>query len=282
VDDGSPDACGKICDEYQEKDSRIVVIHRQNGGLSAARNSGLDIATGEFMLFVDSDDYIIPDAIERLLECQDKTEADIVQGCFFRDTSEIKEEAVDIKQFTGREFLASDFFRTEACLNLFNKKCFENDRFPIGILHEDVALMYKVIYKSECVAYSNIKFYFYRQRSDSIMTEHFNKKRLVIIDLYEEQIEFYKQRNEKELLDKAYFSYYSNLLDCIWKVRELPDKKALRKKYIKKFRDNIQHFISIAWLRPQTKLLLLLCYINADLWKVSEIITQWLTQNKKN
>ena len=276
VDDGSPDECGKICDDYRKRDNRVVVIHQENAGLSAARNTGLDVAGGDFVLFVDGDDFIIPNAIEQLLECQRKTNADIVQGSFFRDRNDVKSESADIKVFSGREFLLSNYFRTEACFNLYKYSCFIDVRFPTGILHEDVALIYKIMYKAKRIAYTDFKFYFYRQRSDSIMTDTFSNRRLVIINLIEEQIDFYKSHNEMELLDKAYFSYYSVLLDCVWKARTLPNSKTVRKEIIKKYRDNYRNFIKISFLMPKTKFLLTVSYLFPDIWKITEMITNQL------
>lgn len=270
VDDGSPDECGKICDKYQKIDKRVKTIHQENGGLSAARNAGLDIATGDFILFVDGDDLIVPNAIEWLIECQRNSDADIVQGRFFRDKKELETVHSEIELFSGRDFLLSAYFRTEACINLYRSTCFINMRFPIGILHEDVALIYKIVYKAKRVAYTNVKFYYYRQRSNSIMTKDFDKKNLIIIDLIEEQICFYRSHNEKELLDKAYYSYYSVLLDCAWKVKKLPDGKKIKKQIINKYRCNYINFIKIGFLRFRTKFLLTITFLVPNIWKYSE------------
>lgn len=274
VDDGSPDECGMVCDEFQKMDNRVVVIHQKNSGLSAARNAGIDIASGDFILFVDGDDWIIPSAIEWLVECQRNTNADVIQGCFFREEIDLKEEDRAVKIFKGRDFLLSDFFKTEAWLNLYNKNCFVNAKFPVGILHEDVALVYKIMYEAERVAYTNIKFYFYRKRSNSIITECFNEKRLVIIDIIEDQIAFYKERNEMELLNKAYYSYYSVLLDCAWKVKKISDGKKIRKQIICKYRENIINFVKIDFLQFKTKLLLIISFLFPDVWKYTEMISE--------
>ena len=179
VDDGSPDNCGKICDEYADKDSRIKVIHQQNGGLSAARNAGLDIATGDYIGFVDSDDYIAPEMYEKLYEALVQSDAD-VSICNFQ---RVDEEGNRLKT---REKINNDIFTnyqalTElqgnkglcfiiVCNKLFNKALFNEVRFPLGKKCEDNYIAHKLIYNSKRAVCIDDILYYYLQRETSIMS----------------------------------------------------------------------------------------------------------------
>ena len=132
VDDGSPDNCGAICDEYAAKDSRVVVIHQKNGGLSSARNAGIDIATGAYISFVDSDDYIYPNYLERLYEVLVEFDADI-SVCkmieFSNDIPQLRESNSVPKAYHNIEIcnMLCDYRKAigivEACGKLYKKKC---------------------------------------------------------------------------------------------------------------------------------------------------------------
>ena len=165
VDDGSPDKCGEICDEYEKKDKRIKVIHKKNGGLSDARNAGLDIAKGKYIGFVDSDDIIHPEMYERMYNFINKYNVDIVQ-CKFKKFKSIEDinklsniNNTNIEYYTSKEAIMDMIDNNKINVNTWNKlykrELFENERFPKGKIHEDEFLTYKLIYKSNKVAYIN-------------------------------------------------------------------------------------------------------------------------------
>ena len=146
IDDGSPDRCGDICDDYAERDSRIRVIHRQNGGISAARNSGLEVATGEYVLFVDSDDYIHPDMVERMHDVALNKQADVVVCDYVKvnedEEIEIPEESrqvIDITEDNRLNYMLGEtkIIFTVVWNKLCKRKLFQFCGFPEGNVHED-------------------------------------------------------------------------------------------------------------------------------------------------
>ena len=178
VDDGSPDGCGKICDEYAERDSRIKVIHKENGGLSSARNAGLDIATGDYIGFVDSDDFIDLDMYSLLYEMIKNGDVEItgVNGQSFVEEEHLKPWVVGreklIKEMSGEDAVKGLLLRTfisSVCSKLFSAKLFENKRFATGKLSEDALLLFEIFVYEKCrYRYVDDHYYFYFMRDDSI------------------------------------------------------------------------------------------------------------------
>lgn len=175
VDDGSPDNCPKMCDEYAKKDSRIVVIHKENGGLSDARNVGLDIAKGDWITFVDSDDWIADNFVETLQKAASDYQADIAIASYHEEPNGASQDsAQSFKLFTSHELLwhlcASDVKGLmSAWGKLFQKSCFSAIRFPFGKLYEDAHINYKLYFNASKIYYSPKELYHYRIRPDSIM-----------------------------------------------------------------------------------------------------------------
>lgn len=172
IDDGSPDRCGEICDEYAEKDDRVRVFHTENRGLSATRNLGLAEAKGEYIGFVDSDDWIEPDMYEVLLRRMQETGADIgVCGVWYEYKDNTK-AGTNIKDeiYTGAEAIDALIFvklGNTVWNKLYTKKAWESVSFPEGHLSEDVPTIYK-LFGSKCAVVSNsVHLYHYRQRVDS-------------------------------------------------------------------------------------------------------------------
>ncbi len=176
VDDGSPDKCPRICDEYAKRDSRVKVIHKENGGLSDARNVGIEVATGTFIGFVDSDDYIASDMYESLYRLATENNCDmaVCQAVIVGENEEaIYEDSDEVRVFDSAEALnqmiCGRLFTVNTWNKLYKRELFDNIRFPKGMLYEDLATTYKLISVSDKVAYSPIKKYAYLQRKGSIM-----------------------------------------------------------------------------------------------------------------
>ena len=202
VDDGSPDNSGIICDEYAKKDKRVSVIHKKNGGLSDARNAGIDAATGDYIVFVDSDDYIAPDMIEKLYETQKRNNADITV-CGYRW---VDKEGKNLKSFhmnsmvcSGREILNEYLVNNinewlvlvVACNKLFKRSLFDEIRFPYGKLHEDSFVVHELLYTANTVAVIEDECYFYFQNEESIVGKKYTYKRLDDIEAFINRMEFY-------------------------------------------------------------------------------------------
>lgn len=181
VDDGSTDESGKICDDYARKDKRISVIHQKNGGLSAARNTGIKNANGKYIFFVDSDDCIAKDTIEKMVSNQKVNNADVVI-CNFKymnsnDNAKTESNLLrksytnwDTHTFWNYYFQSQySFIFTIACNKLYKRRLLDNLRFPVGKLNEDDYFANSLFFKKLKINYINDELYVYRQRENSIM-----------------------------------------------------------------------------------------------------------------
>lgn len=177
VDDGSPDNCPLMCDKWAKKDKRIKVIHKENGGLSDARNAGMEIATGEYISFVDSDDLVDVVFLEELHRVADKTGAELV-ACdlqLFRSENELARspKIVGYKEYSSEQALSQLIkgkgFRAVAWNKLYKADLLLAERFEYGKLHEDEFFTYRIISKCSRLVFVDAPLYYYRQRQDSIM-----------------------------------------------------------------------------------------------------------------
>ncbi len=176
VDDGSADSSGAICDSYAERDNRIRVVHKANSGLSSARNAGLDIALGDYIGFVDSDDYISPEMYQLLASALDKSDCEIANVMYVRVDENGATMPSKVPHNTDKEISAEQFLRelmlhtgdVSVWSKLFKKEIFDNVRFPEGKLNEDLIFMLDVFKRVNKVAFVAKVGYFYFTRSGSI------------------------------------------------------------------------------------------------------------------
>lgn len=204
VDDGSKDKSGEIAEEYAAKYKNIKVIHQKNGGLSAARNTGIDAATKEYIAFVDSDDYIEPIMYEVLMERLKKNDADLsIGGVWYEqeDREKYTPYPSDITRVWNKtesliQLNSYQYFNMSFCDAIFKRSLFEMTafgegalRFPVGKLCEDFYLMYRIVARTEKVAYTSTPFYHYVQRGNSISRNA--KINLAPMDASLTQLEFY-------------------------------------------------------------------------------------------
>lgn len=193
VDDGSTDSSGDLCDELKETDIRIKVIHKSNGGLSEARNAGIDVARGEYIAFADSDDYVHPQMYEILYKNIKETHSDISLCDFWwiEDEQKIFEPIVsnNLKIYDGMEILRllrGDNTKIIVAWNkLYKTELFHNIRYPVGKLHEDEFVVHRLLFGCNRVVYTDSRMYYYIKRGDSI-TSRLSMKR---IDDYLEALE---------------------------------------------------------------------------------------------
>lgn len=216
VDDGSPDNCGEICDEYAKKDDRIIVIHKENGGLSDARNVAIDRAKGDYLTFIDSDDYVSENHIETLYNALIKTDADIsisnitnfsegeFNYGFYKPTTEIN-------VLEGIEDVFSTVYRPNACAKLYKKSIFDDIRYPVGRLYEDVFVYHEVLAKVNRIAFTGVNSYFYYYRNDSIMHQEYKLQFTDIIDAVELRIKKLEELGLKKLADDNREFIYSRV-----------------------------------------------------------------------
>ena len=234
VDDGSPDESGSMCDELKTRDSRIIVIHQENQGLSGARNTALNIMTGDAVTFVDSDDTIAPYMIEYLVEDMEKYAADIVEGQYFdvfADRVTTANRLKGIKVCTAEEALLIDLGAKggaiSACNKLYRKKIFAKHRFETGRVGEDMFAIIGSLRQADRVVIDNRPMYYYYHRNDSITAVVFNEKTLDEIKGAKINLEIVEKEFPKALpgalfrYDWSYFWVLDRiLLDENWKTNE--------------------------------------------------------------
>lgn len=193
VDDGATDGGGELCDELAAAEKRIRVIHKTNGGLSDARNAGLQQAAGEYITFLDSDDLLDARAIEKLLTVCVETNADVAIGQMRSFTEEIpkigenaepRHEVLSSQDALRRMFLHRGIEHA-AWGKLYRRECWKTIKFPKGLLYEDYATVYPVIAQCRTVAVCYEPLYYYRVRTGSIMNSGIGEKNLVLLDVSE-------------------------------------------------------------------------------------------------
>lgn len=244
VDDGSPDNCPKICDEYAKKDCRIKVIHKENGGLSDARNLGMRITTGEYISFIDSDDYISNDFIETLYTVVKAENSDIVECNIVRfddgTTPVIEKENCGINSFSTEKglslLIAENKFHQHVWNKLYKSEFALKIPFAKGKLNEDEFWTYQIFGQADKVTKINKSMYFYLQRSGSIMGENFNLRRLDALEAKAER-QKYIEANFPNLKKQAKIDLFGTcIFMCQSAMKYLKGKeKKQAKKIIKKY-----------------------------------------------
>ena len=198
VDDGSPDHCGSLCDAWAQKDPRIKVIHKENGGLSDARNAGMAIAAGEYIGFVDSDDYIAPAMYQLLLDRMESEDSDMaacgVEMVFEDGTPSrmlTKAGSCVLTTIEAMEaVIAESRLKQPVWYKLYRAELIRDMLFPVGKYHEDVFWTWKAVAKARKVSVFDTPCYFYVQRSGSIMGEGYSLKRLDTIEAKKQRLAY--------------------------------------------------------------------------------------------
>ena len=216
VNDGSTDNSGVVCDDYAKKDTRIKIVHKSNGGVSSARNAGLYVAKGEYIGFVDPDDYIDKNMYEKLYRLCIDNNSDIAICRFNREINgkiqnkESTEEIIELNNMEAmNELFKGNLYRFSLCNKLFSKKCFNDVLFPEGRMHEDLSTTYKLFANSKKAVYIDYYGYIYVKRENSILTSTYNEKRLQAFIAWDEIIEFI-DKNYYEIIEQviATFTYW--------------------------------------------------------------------------
>ena len=246
VDDGSPDSCPQMCDQWAQKDQRIKVIHKQNGGLSDARNAGMKIATGEYVAFIDSDDYIACEFVEKLYDTMTKEQSDIVECAVIKFNEgevpaipNIDSELESFDTNMGLSLLmAEKGFHQYVWNKLYKAELALTVDFAKGKLNEDEFWTYQVFGKAKKVTSINLPMYFYLQRSSSIMGTSYNIHRLDALEAKVQRQEYIK-KYFPNLVIQAKINLFASCVyayQCILKFMTGKDKKkalAIVKEYAK-------------------------------------------------
>lgn len=213
VDDGSTDSSSKICDEFSSKYENITTIHKNNGGLSDARNVGVKQAMGEYITFIDSDDWLYPGALQYLVMLIEKYNADFVMA----KNSRVKSANLsteNISLWTRKEFLER-FFKLNTQVNvqyawakLYRKELIKDIKFPVGLISEDVPFTFQVALISNKIVYSSKVIYHYFYNSSSITTKKFSEQRLDLLRVWDLVVKYAEKSKNKWIIENALLNRY--------------------------------------------------------------------------
>ncbi len=265
VDDGSPDKCGEICDDYARKDERITVIHKGNGGLSDARNVGIAKSNGEWLIFVDSDDCVSPLFVEKLYNAAKETSCDIAQCNYVRFSDEIPcvEPEECMQTVVSSLDVLKNIDRAEnmaACNKIYRADLFKNIRFPKGRIHEDVATTYKLFAATDNVCFIEAELYYYYRNPNSITTSKMKNNKLDLVDAYIEQVEFFSKKEEYRSL---YITASNNLVATFgtfasYEKSKYADYDEFNKRLVERYKE-IRPILTKLPLRTDLKISVALC-----------------------
>lgn len=266
VDDGTKDASDKICDGYAAKDSRIKVIHKENGGLSSARNAGIDIAKGEYLGFVDSDDWIEPEMYETLLSLAQKYDVKLVCGGRYDFSSRRNEKSIGLcpqkeEVVTGMELLGRTFTwqncDSAAWDKLYHRSLFETIRYPVGLVNEDVAIFYKLAELADRAAMCDKPLYNYFHRPGSITYSKLSEKSFHLVG-HTAVVYPYIREHHPELTDHACYQRVRSLASTMLTIdlagEEVWKEHAARyREYQKELRSHLGFILKSAWFTKKQR-----------------------------
>lgn len=250
IDDGSPDKCGAICDEYAAKDPRVHVIHQENAGLSAARNAGIDWmfanSDSEWLTFVDSDDYIHPEYLARMLHAVLKENVKIcvcnaTQSAF----TDNEEDFVPEKYETEYAYSNKDVMRhrISAWCKVFHRSLWQDIRFPVGRLHEDRFTTYKVFFQEPYIATMQAKMYWVTPNPEGISQSSWTPRRLDHLDAIEEELAFFEKNHYDMARNRTVYSAFYVFTTMIEEIRRSKESEASKKKHIRIVRNRLKDYI---------------------------------------
>ncbi len=270
VNDGSQDDSVKICDEAAKKDARIKVVHKPNGGLSSARNSGLAIACGDYVMFVDGDDYLELNALEILVNLTFEHDVDIIQFDYLETereyTKSINSDSTNCEIITDTKIIFEKLYAiggaaASACTKFYKKDLFDDLSFREGIIHEDEYFTTRLLQKCKSILYIQNKLYFYVMRQNSIVKSGFSIKRFDSLLVSSDRMQALEQLGYSDLLEKEKSRYFLTAITIWCNAFEAKDKAS-----VKKARDSIKNIISKPLrLEGKFKFIYHLCKININL-----------------
>lgn len=233
VDDGSPDKCGIICDEYKKLDKRVRVIHKKNGGLSDARNVAIPLAKGEYISFIDSDDWVSPYYIEHLYKAVSVCQTDLgiswFENVFEEKPLHLKpeKELFQYRCLTVEECLKKLLYQdgVEVCAwgKLYKTELIKDLRYPVGKLYEDIPVTYESVKRSKKISLIGNVDYYYFQRTDSIQNVTFNRKKMDGIEHCHNMMEAVKVDFPK-LKNAAECRYFSTVCNILFQIKDRKHK----------------------------------------------------------
>lgn len=241
VDDGSPDGCPAICDEYAKQDERVTVIHQNNQGLSAARNAGLENAKGKYIFFVDSDDFIDENVIKIMIEAAEEKDADLVlcnymyvdeQGDELKTkySKKLEKKVLNVRDVLTQSCESGGEVFIVAWNKLYKSELWANYRYPAGKIHEDEFAFCPIVSQCNTIISTGYTGYYYVQRDGSIMSNLSSKSCVDALDAYEERIGWYIKNDMRSMAVNLFSLWYLTCADLYRTARD----RLLLKKYLRK------------------------------------------------
>lgn len=261
VDDESPDGCPAICDEYADQDERIKVIHKKNGGLSDARNAGIDISTGKYLMFIDGDDFIDKEMVEKMYHTIIKDGTDMVLcnyeyvdnagevvdrehgDVFDRNTSHI---IMNEDEFWEHYCRYGSLYYVIACNKIYKRKLFQKLRFPKGRVHEDEYVLHKIVSRCQKISCIKDKLYFYVQHNNSIMAVKTGIRNIRCLDAFEARVAYFIKNKKYKYIDFTFTNGLAKLLQFINDNDQLTENE-----------NRVYHKYNKRWKRLALKILFL-------------------------
>ncbi len=254
VDDGSPDRCGEICDGYAWQDSRVHVIHKENGGLSDARNAGIDWveanSDSQWLIFADSDDWVHPELLARMLDAA--TAFDLkISVCGYQETEgadpAVLPEDMRPHRCTPKQFYMEHFVNaTVAWGKLYSRSCFRDIRYPVGKIHEDEFVTYRLLFAQKEIAVVPAPLYAYFINPKGIIRSAWSPKRFHAWEAYDQQLAFFTAMGDEELVKFRVRGYLDNALANLY-TAERADNAAELTAEIGQIEKKIRMLIPLAW-----------------------------------
>lgn len=290
IDDGSTDTSGELCDQYAARDSRVRVLHQDYFGVSDARNKGLDMSRGDYIVFLDSDDEAHPDYVGKLYHTLLENELDIAQCCLIRirngkriNEGEVRE---GVRIFSGldmqmKTFSRDRYFTMCLCGKLFKKELFEGLRFPVGRINEDESLIYLLMFRAQRVGVIDDYLYYYHFNRDSITEKRYNIHRLDCFYMLEEKYAFYQEHGLEAFADKTANEYFSQMAVVFThKKSETNDYAEIRKKAKQLYKKDRKEILEKAKLEKPRNLFLKLSYLSVYFVALYGILLKYYLKKK--
>ena len=287
VDDGSPDTCPALCDEIAKGDKRIVVVHQKNMGLAGARNTGIEAAKGDFIGFVDSDDWIEKDTYQHCMELIESYKADVIQfqlGYAYNDSTRFTADPLKLDVYNDKEVLENYMYTTttgkggdySVCVCLFRREVLDGVRFRVGKINEDIDFKYKALSRCHTMVNSNQKKYYYFQQEETLST---GGLRMKDFDLYEAADELIKLSEGEQygtirkLVEVKSARTPLSLL-CKIAYSGIADSSIVKKDVVKRLTQELRNNLGILLLSPiplSRKVLSILFAIN---YRMTELLVR--------
>lgn len=275
INDGSTDSSADICELYAKKDNRVKAVHQENGGVSSARNKGIEVSSGKYIGFVDSDDYVETDMYEMLLKNLKKENADL-SVCGIYDVYQGKKPKINEHHYlvTNREetikmILEAKIISVHPVNKLYKKELFQGISYPEGSITEDAAVMFLLLENADKIVIDTAQKYYYYHRENSITTRSFSRADLKTIDIWENN-EIYIKKKYPNFAQIAHTRVCWSYLVVLDKLLMNESKHAIEKRRIVRYiRDNFLFIMKNPYFTRNRKIAVILLKVNVNLYRVA-------------